>query len=76
MSESAKANTADLKAGKLFNLDGKVALVTGGSTGIGLMCSQALAANGAKVYITGVRYVSDDEAAADLPLTGSATWTP
>ena len=36
MSESAKANTADLTAGKLFNLDGKVALVTGGASGIGL----------------------------------------
>lgn len=29
--------------------------MTGGGTGIGLMCTKALVANGAKVYITGRR---------------------
>lgn len=38
---------------RLFDLKGHVALVTGGGTGIGLMATQALVANGAKVYITG-----------------------
>jgi len=51
-STSAKDNTIFTR-GHLFDLTGKVALVTGGGSGIGLMATQALAAHGAKVYITG-----------------------
>ncbi|KAH0533255.1 hypothetical protein TsFJ059_001842 [Trichoderma semiorbis] len=47
------ASTESLKGQTLFDLTGKVALVTGGGSGIGLMAAQALAANGAKVYICG-----------------------
>ena len=36
---------------RLFSVDGKTALVTGGATGIGLMISTALAAAGARVLI-------------------------
>ncbi|CZR62228.1 3-oxoacyl-[acyl-carrier-protein] reductase 1 [Phialocephala subalpina] len=38
---------------EVFNVKGKVALITGGGSGIGLMATQALAVNGAKVYIVG-----------------------
>lgn len=46
------------------DLTGRVALVTGGGTGIGLMISQGLAAAGAKVYITGRRVEILDKVAA------------
>ncbi|KAG1872345.1 hypothetical protein DFJ58DRAFT_713625 [Suillus subalutaceus] len=39
----------------LYDLNGLIALVTGGGTGIGLNIARGLAANGAKVYITGRR---------------------
>lgn len=39
----------------LFAVQGLVAVVTGGGTGVGLMMAQALEANGAIVYILGRR---------------------
>jgi len=52
---TGKAQNEDLKASGLFDVSHVTALVTGGGTGIGLMITQALVANGAKVYITGRR---------------------
>lgn len=46
---------------------GKVALVTGGTRGIGLATATALAAQGARVYITGRNREALDEAAALHP---------
>ena len=47
------SNNAELQQSSIFNVKGKIALVTGGGSGIGLMITQTLAVNGAKVYIVG-----------------------
>ncbi|KAK8115391.1 uncharacterized protein PG998_000046 [Apiospora kogelbergensis] len=52
---TGKADSPDLRASALFDVSHLTAVVTGGATGIGLMMTQALQANGAKVYITGRR---------------------
>lgn len=51
---SSKDNS-DFSSSKLFDVSFVTAIVTGGGSGIGLMITQALVANGAKVYITGRR---------------------
>ena len=51
--DASSHNNPDFQLGNVFNVKDKVALITGGGSGIGLMAVQALAVNGAKVYICG-----------------------
>ena len=51
---------------KLFDLSGRVALVTGGSRGLGLQMAEALGEMGAKVAITARKKDELDEAASHL----------
>ncbi|ETS76665.1 hypothetical protein PFICI_12052 [Pestalotiopsis fici W106-1] len=50
-----KTENQNLQANSLFDVSHVTAVVTGGGTGIGLMITQALQSNSAKVYITGRR---------------------
>ncbi|RYP76023.1 hypothetical protein DL770_007301 [Monosporascus sp. CRB-9-2] len=74
MAGSQGNSTSKLGAGNLFSVHGLVAVVTGGGTGIGLMITKALVANGAsKVYIIGRRLAVLEEAAKS---TGSSAVIP
>lgn len=54
----------------LFSLSGKVALVTGGSQGIGLMIARGLLRAGAKVYIASRKIAVCESAATELSAFG------
>jgi NAD(P)-dependent dehydrogenase (short-subunit alcohol dehydrogenase family) len=60
---------------QLFDLSGQVALVTGGSRGLGLQMAQALGQAGAKVMLTSRKAADLEEAAAELQALGiDARW--
>ena len=60
----------------LFSIEGKVALVTGGSRGIGLMIARGYAENGARVYVTSRNAEACAETAAELSKVGTCIDLP
>jgi NAD(P)-dependent dehydrogenase (short-subunit alcohol dehydrogenase family) len=60
----------------LFSLSGRVALVTGGSRGIGRMIATGLLHQGAKVYITARKAAQCDAAAGELSAIGPCISLP
>lgn len=72
--------TSPLAVQNLFNVNGLVAVITGGGSGLGLYAAKALDANGAKaVYIVGRREGSLKEAASQavngkiIPIVGDVS---
>ncbi|KAJ5782384.1 Short chain dehydrogenase/reductase family [Penicillium paradoxum] len=80
---AADQSNQKFKLENLFNVKDKVALITGGGSGIGLMAAQTLAVNGAKVYITGrtesklnrvaALYDNDNASGKIIPLAADVT---
>jgi NAD(P)-dependent dehydrogenase (short-subunit alcohol dehydrogenase family) len=60
----------------LFSIAGKVALVTGGSRGIGLMIARGFVEAGAKVYISSRKRDVCEEVAAELSKAGACIALP
>lgn len=65
-----------MKIDELFSVRGKVAVVTGGSRGIGRMIASGLVANGVRTYITARKAEACDAAAAELSEHGECISIP
>ena len=70
------AGESDLDVDTLFGLRGKVAVVTGGSRGIGYMIAAGLLQNGVRVYITARKAEACDAAAEELSEFGECISVP
>src|SRR5690348_9896644 len=55
MSQPSESRPAARSVANAFRLDGEIALITGGGTGLGLAMAKAMAASGARVVIAGRR---------------------
>lgn len=67
---------SDMDLPALFSLSGKVALVTGGSSGIGRMMAEGLLRAGASVYISSRKRDVCDQVARDLSAVGPCRAIP
>jgi NAD(P)-dependent dehydrogenase (short-subunit alcohol dehydrogenase family) len=66
----------NVKIEELFSVQGKVAVVTGGSRGIGSMIARGLVSNGVRVYITARKADACNATAAELSEIGECISVP
>jgi NAD(P)-dependent dehydrogenase (short-subunit alcohol dehydrogenase family) len=65
-----------MRVNDLFGIEGKVAIVTGGSRGIGYMIAEGLVSNGVRTYITSRKAADCDAAASELSKLGECISIP
>lgn len=70
------SHMSTIDVGQLFSLQGKVALITGGSRGIGRMIAEGYLQAGAKVYISARKKETCDQAAEELSQWGECVSLP
>ncbi|QBX55904.1 SDR family oxidoreductase [Nocardioides seonyuensis] len=68
--------TTPLSLDNLFSLEGRSALITGGSRGIGRMIAEGFVRNGVRVYISARKAEACDQAAAELADHGHCVSLP
>jgi NAD(P)-dependent dehydrogenase (short-subunit alcohol dehydrogenase family) len=73
---SVSSGDATWSSGDLFSVAGKVAVVTGGSRGIGAMIAGGLVRAGCRVYITARKKDACDAMAAELSAVGECISMP
>jgi NAD(P)-dependent dehydrogenase (short-subunit alcohol dehydrogenase family) len=73
---TAEADFLEERMDDLFSVEGKTAVVTGGSRGIGLMIARGLVEGGARVYISSRKAEVCERVAAELSEVGECVAIP